>query len=142
MGMMNKLKDMLGMNEEDYEDDDTQDISVEEIVNSSIGQRKGNTASQTALAQGRLQFVLVKPERFDDSIQIANHLLECKTVVLNLEAVGKELARRIIDFLSGSAYAVGAKIKKVAIGTYIIAPNNSDISGDELDDQENSATFY
>mgnify|MGYP000899313733 CR=1 FL=1 len=141
MSMMNKLKDMLGMNEEDYEED-VQDISVEEIVNNSAGQRKANPAAQPASSQGRLQFVLVKPERFDDSIQIANHLLECKTVVLNLEAVGKELARRIIDFLSGSAYAVGAKIKKVAIGTYIIAPNNSDISGDELEEQENSGAFY
>lgn len=140
MSMMNKLKDMLGMNEEEYEED-VQDISVEEIVNNSAGQRKANPA-QPASSQGRLQFVLVRPERFDDSIQIANHLLESKTVVLNLEAVGKDLARRIIDFLSGSAYAVGAKIKKVAIGTYIIAPNNSDISGDELEEQESGGTFY
>lgn len=142
MSMMNKLKDILGMNEEDYEDEDEQDINVEDIVNSSVSQRKSGGSAQPASAQGRLQFVLVKPERFDDSIQIANHLLETKTVVLNLESVGKELARRIIDFLSGCAYAVGAKIKKVAIGTYIIAPNNSDISGDELEDIENNTTYY
>ena len=77
--------------------------------------------------------MLVRPEKFDDSISIADHVIAKKTVVLNLEGTGKDLARRIIDILSGTAYAVGAQIKNVSVGTYLIIPGGSEFSGEGLD---------
>ena len=71
-------------------------------------------------AATQLQVVLVKPERFENASEIADHLREKRTVVLNLESTNKEIARRLLDFLSGVAYANEGKIKKVAISTYII----------------------
>ena len=66
----------------------------------------------------QLQVVLVKPDRFENAAEIADHLREKRTVVLNLEQTNKDIARRLLDFLSGVAYANEGKIKKVAISTY------------------------
>src|SRR5699024_9196929 len=86
----------------------------------------------------QLQAVLVKPERFENASEIADHLREKRTVVLNLESTNKDIARRLLDFLSGVAYANEGKIKKVAISTYIITPYNVDILGDLIDELENN----
>ena len=93
-------------------------------------------------AATQLQVVLVKPEKFEDASAIADHLREKRTVVLNLESTNKEIARRLLDFLSGVAYANEGKIKKVAISTYIITPFNVDILGDLIDELENNGLYF
>lgn len=98
--------------------------------------RSENVVSINTTAQ--LQVVLVKPKAFDESSSIADHLRERRTVVLNLEATNKDVARRMVDFLSGVAYALEGKIKKVAINTYIITPYNVDIIADLIDELENN----
>lgn len=90
----------------------------------------------------QLQVVLVKPDRFENAAEIADHLREKRTVVLNLEQTNKEIARRLLDFLSGVAYAQEGKIKKVAISTYIITPYNVDILGDLIDELENNGLYF
>ena len=93
-------------------------------------------------AATQLQVVLVKPERFENASEIADHLREKRTVVLNLESTNKEIARRLLDCLSGVAYANEGKIKKVAISTYIITPYNVDILGDLIDELENNGLYF
>ncbi|WP_297211855.1 cell division protein SepF [uncultured Flavonifractor sp.] len=90
----------------------------------------------------QLQVVLVKPERFENASEIADHLREKRTVVLNLESTNKEVARRVLDFLAGAAYVNEGKIKKVAISTYIITPYNVDILGDLIDELENNGLYF
>ena len=90
----------------------------------------------------QLQVVLVKPDRFEQASEIADHLREKRTVVLNLESTNKDIARRLLDFLSGVAYAHEGKIKKVAISTYIITPYNVDILGDLINDLENNGLYF
>ena len=80
----------------------------------------------------QLQVILVKPEKFADTKEIANHLNNKKTVVLNLEATTPDVTRRIIDFLGGVAYANGGSIKPVANNKFIITPYNVGFQGDEL----------
>ena len=88
------------------------------------------------------KIVLVKPERFEDAGAVADHLNSKCTVVLNLESTNKEVSRRLVDFLSGVAYANNGQIKRVANSTYIITPYNVDIMGDLLDELEiNGALF-
>ena len=82
----------------------------------------------------KLAVVLVKPDRFEQAAEIADHLKDKRTVVLNLEQTNKDIARRLVDFLSGVAYANEGKIKKVANSTYIITPYNVDIMGDLIDE--------
>ncbi len=90
----------------------------------------------------QLQVVLVKPERFENASEIADHLREKRTVVLNLEQTEKGIARRLIDFLSGVAYANEGTIKKVALSTYIITPYNVEILGDLIDELENNGLYF
>ena len=90
----------------------------------------------------QLQVVLVKPAEFEDSIEIANSLKSMHTVVLNLESTNKDVARRILDFLSGVAYANQGKIKRVANNTYIITPYNVGIMGDLIDELENNGLYF
>ena len=92
-------------------------------------------------ATTQLKVVLVKPERFENASEIADHLREKRTVVLNLESTNKDIARRLIDFLSGVAYAGEGKIKKVAANTYIITPYSVDLMGDLIDELESSGLY-
>lgn len=89
-----------------------------------------------------LQVVLVKPERFDQVSEIADHLREKQAVVLNLESTNKDVSRRLVDFLSGCAYALDGKIKKIAISTYLITPYNVDVVGDLVEELESSGMYF
>ena len=93
-------------------------------------------------ATTQLKVVLVKPERFENAAEIADHLREKRTVVLNLEKTEKTIARRLIDFLSGVAYAQDGKIKKIAVNTYLITPYNVDLMGDLIDELENNGLYF
>ena len=93
-------------------------------------------------ATAALKVVLVKPERFENASEIADHLREKRTVVLNLESTNKDVARRLLDFLSGVAYALDGKIKKVAVSTFIVTPYNVDILGDLIDELENNGVYF
>lgn len=93
-------------------------------------------------ATTQLKVVLVKPERFENASEIADHLREKRTVVVNLESTNKDIARRLVDFLSGVAYAGDGKIKKVAANTYIITPYSVDIMGDLIDELENNGLYF
>ena len=93
-------------------------------------------------ATTQLKVVLVKPERFENASEIADHLKDKRTVVLNLESTNKDIARRLIDFLYGVAYAGEGKIKKVAASTYIITPYHVDIEGDLIDELENNGLYF
>ena len=107
----------------------------------SASPARGNKVVNIA-ATTQVQVVLVKPERFELAAEIADHLREKRTVVMNLEQTQKEIARRLIDFLSGVAYAQDGKIKKIANSTYLITPYNVDLMGDLIDELENSGVYF
>lgn len=106
----------------------------------SVDSRRGKVVNIHATTQ--LKVVLVKPERFENASEIADHLKEKRTVVINLESTHKDIARRLVDFLSGVAYAGEGKIKKVAANTYIITPYSVDIQGDLIDELENNGLYF
>lgn len=83
------------------------------------------------------EFILVKPQDMSDLPKIADHLIARKTVILNLELIDRD-ARRFIDFLSGVAYALNGKSKKVAENTFLIIPGGLEITGDIFDEIENN----
>ena len=133
---------------EDPEYDEDNDLSLEDSLprtkradDNADAPRKGNKVVNIN-ATAQLQVVLVKPERFDDSSAVADHLNAKRTVVLNLESANKDVARRILDFLSGVAYANDGQIKKVANCTFIITPYNVGLMGDLLDELENNGLYF
>ncbi|MEG2377497.1 MAG: cell division protein SepF [Clostridia bacterium] len=146
MGFMDEFKKWahLDIDDED-EDDEFEDFvpakknerHTEEEVETKRGNKVVNIHTTT-----QLQVVLVKPERYESSPDIADHLKERRTVVLNLESANKDTARRILDFLSGVAYANDGQFKRVANSTYIITPYNVDLQGDLIDELENNGLYF
>lgn len=145
MGLMEKVKNMLTVpDDEEYEDEEMDDILPKKSDRnySSYDNAKRNNKVVNIHTTAQLQVVLVKPERFDDASAIADHLNEKRSVVLNLESTNKEVSRRLVDFLSGVAYANNGQIKRIANSTFIITPYNVDIMGDLLDELENNGVFF
>ncbi len=112
---------------EDYynrEEDDAEEIST--------GRKSepytGRTAKVTAVAGSSIEMKVVTPSSYDSVTQIADLLLSHKTVLLNLEKTNRETAKRLIDFLSGVAYALSGEVQKVADNTYAITPSNVAVS--------------
>ncbi|MEG0912758.1 MAG: cell division protein SepF [Oscillospiraceae bacterium] len=151
MEFFKKISDMFGLNDPDDFDDEIEEDeesgnaedsnSVFVSKNKSGGRKSGNNVVNIN-STTQLEVVLVKPERFDDASSIADHLNNKRTVVLNLESTNKEVSRRLVDFLSGVAYANSGQIKRVANSTFIITPYNVGIMGDLLDELENSGVYF
>lgn len=151
MGLMDKVRGILGIpeDEEDYDSEDPEilpnrNAARQEAYDDTVEQPRhgGSNKVVNIHATTQLQVVLVKPERFDDASAVADHLNDKRTVVLNLESTNKDVSRRLIDFLSGVAYANNGQIKRVANSTYIITPYNVDIMGDLLDELESNGVFF
>ena len=141
MKFLDNLKDFFMPSEEEEMDNpepSSQDLDQEPPMRESAARqdapREERKSNRTLNIQttAQLQVVLVKPEIFTDSQQIADHLLENKTVVLNLETASTDNKRRIIDFLAGVTYAQQGNLKRVANQTYIITPYNVGFVGDDL----------
>ena len=157
MGLFEKIKNILTIpDEEDYEEEFEEAVEKEaprkvtqptesyapkraEQTPRVIGGSKNKTVSFNPT---QMQVVLVKPERYDDVTSIADHMIDKKTVVLNLENADKDLSRRIIDFLGGAAYALHGNIRKVSRGTFLIVPYGVDMMGDLLLEDFESSNMY
>ena len=167
MSFLDKIKDIVSDNDEDDFDDFYDDSST----SSSIGlepparehsarrertpryQQEERFSERSRMRRhdsdkvvnihttAQLQVVLVKPERFEEAAAIGDNLNEKRTVVLNLESTNRDVARRLLDFLSGVAYASNGQIKRVANSTYIITPYNVDVMGDLIDELESNGMF-
>lgn len=93
-------------------------------------------------AGGQMQLVLIKPERFETAAEIADQLRDNHPVLINLETTPKDVVRRLVDFLSGVAYATDGKVKKIAANTYVITPASVELVGDLMDELESSGMYF
>ena len=87
-------------------------------------------SGQVVSMSNKQEVVLFHPASFNDASKAADDLRNRKAVIVNMENVDKAMARRVVDFLSGCAYALDGKVKKVAQSTYLFCPHNMDILGD------------
>ncbi len=156
MSFLDKIKNIVNVDEDGYYPDDdidtgafiSSDSSYDEPEEKAVKpqRRAVRNADDSKVVNihttAQLQVVLAKPEKFEEVRGIADNLNEKRTVVLNLESVSKEVARRLIDFLTGVAYANNGQIKRVANSTFIITPYNVDVMGDLLDELENNGMFF
>ncbi len=154
MGLMDRIKKVTGTNDgyddnydDDYYDgfdsyDDEGDDSDVQFVpptgqtqNQSQQVNMGSASgSGISFSGANIKMQVVKPQAYDSDTtsQIANHLLNKCMVVLNLENTNKETSRRLIDFLTGVAYAIGGDLKKVSTNAYVIAPSNVDVENVQI----------
>lgn len=141
MGFLDTIKEAFGMGPDNDDSAEREDyVSDQPGYDNDDEGRRNRVVNIQATAQ--LQVILVKPEVFADTKEIANHLNSKKTVVLNLESTTPDVTRRIIDFLGGVAYANGGNIKPVANNTFIITPYNVGFVGEDLvGELENNGVF-
>lgn len=149
MSAIDTFKNWITGNDEEETDDYINDAP--EFVNNNTSNafveepQDGNTRRNKVVninATTQLQMFLVKAERFEDASTVADHLNSKHAVVLNLEFTNKDVARRLVDFLSGVTYANNGQIKRVANNLFVITPYNVDIVGDVLDELENNGAFF
>ncbi len=153
MGFLDDMKKVFLPQEDDYEDELELEEEEEPVKEEQAektrreyttrlfqSDRSKKVVSYSSAAQ--MQVVLCKPERFEDVPSVADHLNEKKTVVLNLESANRETSRRIIDFLSGVAYANRGNIKKIANSTFIVTPDDVSVMGELLLDDFESGNIY
>lgn len=155
MGLMDELRKLTNPysdKDEDYDDYDDEPLEEAAEPAPAAPRRTFTRSTSDAPKTGsrvvninattQLQVVLVKPDRFDVVSEIADHLRDKQALVLNLESTNKDVARRLVDFLSGCAYALDGKIKKVAISTYLITPYHVDVVGDLTEELENAGMYF
>lgn len=146
MGIWNNIKNIMTIPEED-EYDEEQAVAEEEDYADEVPEQtsrrersespriirsKNAPTRPQPTVPGSMQVFLARPERFEDVTEIADNLNLGKTAILNLEEANREISRRIVDFLSGVAYANGGNMKKVAKNTFVIVARGVDISGNFL----------
>lgn len=149
MGVMDKFLNYMKLteDEEDYYDDDYYDEepeekpkknSVKEPIREEADERpRKSSAKVTPLRQprkvinsGGMEVCVIKPTSVEDAREITETLLANRTVVLNLEGLDVDIAQRIIDFTSGSTFAISGNLQKISHYIFIITPASVDISGD------------
>lgn len=142
--LLNKMLNFVGWEEEEEEieviEEAKEEVQQPNFFSSGL---KGKQSNKVVNIHSASQFkvVIMQPENIDDAQDICDHLKNKKPVVINLEDVEKEAAQRIVDFLSGSVYALDGNIQKVSAGIFLVAPNNVDIMGDFKDALKNKTVF-
>lgn len=91
-------------------------------------------AEAITMPSGTGKMILLEPRAFSESQQIADHLKKRNTVVVNMKRVTQEQAKRIIDFLSGTVYAIGGDLQKIGVGIFLCTPKNVNVEGTISDD--------
>ena len=135
--LMNKVWDLFGMDSaepEEYEDENIYDCDnneEEEIEDKKIFGRRNNKVVNMPQAQSQaIKMVISQPTTFEQSDEICSFLKEKKSVIVNLEYVNKDVARRIVDFISGGVYALDGYIQKVSNSIFLVAPSNYEITNE------------
>ena len=101
-----------------------------EAATPAVSAPSGFNGQVLNMGSGKQEVVLFHAKSFDDAARAADELRRKKAVILNMENVDKTLSRRVVDFLSGSVYALDGSVKKVAQSTYLFTPHNMDVVGD------------
>ena len=135
--ILNKVKSFVGFDPELEDDQDFLETAMPEENDYQV--KKGKVVNIHTTTQ--LKVVVVTPESFDEAKDIAEHLKSKKPVVINLEGVEREVARRIVDFLSGAVFSLDGNIQKISSGIFLIAPYNVGIMGDFKDELRNTGVF-
>ena len=117
-------------------DDDYDDENEDEDIKDPKG--KSKTVTPTGNISGKM--ILLEPRAYSESQQIADHLKKKNTVVVNMKRVTPDQAKRIVDFLSGTVYALEGDLQKIGAGIFLCTPKNVDVEGAITDDDDKAKT--
>ena len=109
----------------------------EMITDEESNEESYYTTEAVTMPSGSGKMILLEPRAFSESQQIADHLKKRNTVVVNMKRVTSEQAKRIIDFLSGTVYAIGGDLQKIGVGIFLCTPKNVNVEGSISDEDNN-----
>ena len=133
--LMNKVWNLFGMDSaepEEYEDEEVYEDEDEELEEDKkiFGRRNNKVVNMPQSQSQAIKMVISQPTNFEQSDEICSFLKEKKSVIVNLEYVNKDVARRIVDFISGGVYALDGYIQKVSNSIFLVAPSNYEITNE------------
>ncbi|MEA3422867.1 MAG: cell division protein SepF [Bacillota bacterium] len=142
---VDKVKFFMGLDDEESEENDTEsreddlaetetmDFISDETQNlyNNEFDKKFEDSKVVSMNndENKVNMTIIKPENFNDSANVVNNLKNEKPVIINLESLDIDAARKIFDFCSGALYALNGKIFKISKNIFLLAPENTDISG-------------
>lgn len=136
---MDKVKYFMGL--DDYVDDE-EDVTEKVLDDDDIVPISGKKNKIVNIhTTTQMKVVIYEPSDFEEAPSIVDNLKNRKPVIINLENLDQELAKKIFDFLNGAVYALDGNIQKVSKGIFILAPNNVDISGNVREELRNKGVF-
>ncbi len=137
--LIDKVKIFMGFDA--FEDDEIEEEFLEEEENTIpvVNRRKNRVVNIHTTTQ--MKVVLYEPDNFEEAPSIVDDLKNRKPVIINLESIDPELAKKFFNFLNGAIYALDGNIQKVSSGIFILAPNNVDISGNIKEELKNKGVF-
>jgi cell division inhibitor SepF len=145
--LLNKMLNLVGWETEQEEEmDELHEEAKEETSQApqylqSFAKKSQQNKVVNIHSNSQFKVVIMQPETFDDARDVCDHLKSKKPVVVNLENLTKETAQRVVDFLSGSVYAVDGDIQKISTGIFMIAPNNVEVTGDFKEELKSKGAF-
>ena len=134
--LMDKVWGLFGMDtqgaEDEYEDENVYDYEdeEEEVEEKKLFGRKNKVVPMPQANTNAIKMVISQPTTFEQSDEICSFLKEKKSVIVNLEYVNKDVARRIVDFISGGVYALDGYIQKISNSIFLVAPSNYEITNE------------
>lgn len=139
--LLDKMIGIMGFADEEPEEDIFEENEKENIQEEVRSSRK-NAPVVSIHTQKQMRVVVMEPNTFEEAQNIADQLKSRRPVIVNLENAEKLLAKRIVDFISGTTYALNGNMQKVGNGIFLFVPNNVDISGEMRDELKVKGLFW
>ncbi|MDD2234968.1 MAG: cell division protein SepF [Desulfitobacteriaceae bacterium] len=138
---MDKVIEIMGFGDDEPEIE-LKSEEEKEVSREDVRVNRRNAQILSIHSQKQMRVVVFEPKSFEDSQSIADQLKNRRPVIVNLENADKALAKRVVDFISGTTYALSGNMQKVGNGIFLFVPNNVDISGEIRDDLRERGIFW
>jgi len=142
--LFDKVIGIMGFSENEPEEDilEENENEKEKIAQEEVRPSRKNAQVVSIHSQKQIRVVVMEPSSFEEAQNIADQLKNRRPVIVNLENTEKTLAKRIVDFISGTTYALNGNMKKVGNGIFLFVPTNIDISGEMREELRDKGLFW
>ncbi|KGP75702.1 cell division protein SepF [Desulfosporosinus sp. Tol-M] len=140
--LFDKVIGIMGFSENEPEEDILEENEREKIAQEEVRPSRKNAQVVSIHSQKQIRVVVMEPSSFEEAQNIADQLKNRRPVIVNLENTEKTLAKRIVDFISGTTYALNGNMKKVGNGIFLFVPTNIDISGEMREELRDKGLFW
>lgn len=140
--LFDKVIGIMGFTDEEPEENIFEENEREKNAHEEVRSNRKNAQVVSIHSQRQMRVVVMEPSSFEEAQNIADQLKSRRPVIVNLENTEKMLAKRIVDFISGTTYALNGNMQKVGNGIFLFVPTNVDISGEMRDELKDKGLFW